>query len=150
VTISSFKQRDLDDIKKLSNVVDDYGIVTGMANASYRDNKESDIYYGASAERFNIDQTPLSEGRFYTQAEDNGGAQVVVLGATVAKDLFGQDDPLGKLLRLGNLNFQVIGVYAAQGALSETDSIVFIPLGTAQKKCSALITFPSALWNFPI
>jgi putative ABC transport system permease protein len=134
VTITSFTQRDLDDIKKLPNVVDDYGIVTGLANASYRDNKESTIYYGASAERFNIDQTPLAEGRFYTQAEDDGGAQVVVLGATVAKDLFGQDDPLGKLLRLNNLNFQVVGVYAAQGALSETDSIVFMPLVTAQRK----------------
>jgi putative ABC transport system permease protein len=134
VTISSFKQRDLDDIKKLPNVVNDYGIVTGSANGSYRDNKESVIYYGASAARFQIDQTPLAEGRFYTQAEDDGGAQVVVLGATVAGDLFGQDDPLGKLLRLNNLNFQVIGVYAPQGALSETDSIVFMPLVTAQRK----------------
>jgi putative ABC transport system permease protein len=59
---------------------------------------------------------------------------VAILGATVAKDLFGQDDPIGKLFRLGTLNFQVIGVYASQGALSESDNIVFIPLATAQKK----------------
>lgn len=134
VTISSFKQRDLDDIKKLSNVVDDYGIVTGQAIASYRDNKKSIIYYGASAARFNIDKTTLAEGRFYTQAEDTGGAQVAILGATVATDLFGQDDPVGKLLRVGNMNFQVIGVYTPQGALSQSDDIVFIPLVTAQKK----------------
>jgi putative ABC transport system permease protein len=134
VVISSFKQRDLDDIKKLSNVVDDYGIVTGQAIASYRDNKKSIIYYGASAARFNIDKTTLAEGRFYTQAEDTGGAQVAILGATVATDLFGQDDPVGKLLRVGNLNFQVIGVYTPQGALSESDGIVFIPLVTAQRK----------------
>ncbi len=134
VTISSFKQRDLDDIKKLSGVVDDYGIVTGQAFVSYRDNKKSVIYYGASAERFNIDKTTLAEGRFYTAGEDTGGAQVAILGATVAKDLFGQDDPVGKLLRVGNLNFQVIGVYTAQGALSQSDEIVFIPLVTAQRK----------------
>ena len=134
VVVSSFKQRDLDDIKKLSGVVDDYGIVTGQALASYRDNKKSTIYYGASAERFNIDKTKLAEGRFYTQAEDTGGAQVVILGATIAKDLFGQDDPIGKLLRLGNLNFQVVGVYETQGALSESDNIVFMPLVTAQRK----------------
>ena len=134
VTISSFKQRDLDDIKKLSGVVDDYGIVTGQAFVSYRDNKKSVIYYGASAERFNIDKTTLAEGRFYTAGEDTGGAQVAILGATVAKDLFGQDDPVGKLLRVGNLNFQVIGVYTAQGALSQSDEIVFIPLVTAHRK----------------
>ena len=47
VTITSFKQRDLDDIKKLGNVVDDYGIVTGLASISYRDSKKSALYYGA-------------------------------------------------------------------------------------------------------
>lgn len=134
ITISSFKQRDLDDVKKLPNVVDDYGIVTGLALATYRDNKKSSIYYGASASRFNIDKTELAKGRFYTQAEDLGGAAVAVLGSSIAEDLFGQDEPVGKLFRLGNLNFQVIGVYKVQGALSETDNIVFIPLNTAQKK----------------
>jgi putative ABC transport system permease protein len=133
VTITSFKQRDLDEIKKLGNVVDDYGIVTGLTTASYRDNKESYIYYGASAERFNIDKNTLTEGRFYTQGEDTGGAQVVILGSDAAKQLFGQDDPIGKLLRLGTLNFQVIGVYKAQGALGGSDDLLYIPLATAQK-----------------
>lgn len=134
VTITSFKQRDLDEIKKLGNVLDDYGIVTGMTPASYRNNKKNIIYYGASAERFNIDKTTLSEGRFYTEGEDTGGAQVVILGSNVAKQLFGQDDPVNKLVRLGTLNFQVIGVYSPQGALSESDDIVYIPITTAQKK----------------
>ncbi len=134
IVISSFKQRDLDEIKKLGNVTGAYGIVTGQANASYRANKKTVIYYGASAERFNIDQSKLASGRFYTESEDNGGAQVVILGNKVAKDLFLQDDPVGKLLRVGTLNFQVIGVYEAQGALSGNDDLIFIPINTAQKK----------------
>jgi putative ABC transport system permease protein len=134
VTITSFKQRDLDEIKKLGNVVGDYGMVTGQAVASYRDNRKSVIYYGASAQRFTIDQNLLQEGRFYTQSEDDGGAQVIILGSNVASDLFGQDDPVGKLLRVGTLNFQVIGVYAPQGALSGGDDLVYMPLVTAQKK----------------
>ncbi len=134
VTITSFKQRDIDDIKKLGNVVGGYGIVTGQIAASYRQNKKTVIYYGAGAERFTIDQGTLSSGRFYTESEDNGGAQVVILGSTIAKDLFGQDDPVGKLLRLGALNFQVIGVYNPQGALSGNDDLVFMPINTAQKK----------------
>lgn len=134
IVITSFKQRDLDEIKKLGNVVGDYGIVTGLTPASYRNNKKTVIYYGASAERFSIDRNTLSSGRFYTQNEDTGGAQVVILGATVAKELFSQDDPIGKMLRLGTLNFQVIGVYSPQGALSENDNILYMPLTTAQKK----------------
>lgn len=134
VIITSFKQRDLDTINKLQNVSGSYGIITGQAVAVYRNNKKSSIYYGAGAERFDIDKTKLESGRSYTKAEDSGGAQVAILGSTIAKDLFGQDDPVGKLFRLGNLNFQVIGVYEAQGALSENDGIIFIPLKTAQKK----------------
>ncbi|MFZ2523244.1 MAG: ABC transporter permease [Minisyncoccia bacterium] len=134
VTITSFKQRDIEDIKKLGNVSGAYGIVTGQAPASYRQNKKFVIYYGAGAERFQIDKTKLSSGRFYTESEDSSGSQVVILGANVAKDLFGQDDPIGKLMRVGSLNFQVIGVYEPQGAVGQNDDLVFIPLVTAQKK----------------
>lgn len=136
VGITTFKQRDLDDIKKLNNVVDDYGMVTGMAIASYRNNQKSVIYYGSSAERFQIDQHTLKEGRFYTAVEDSGASQVVILGKNLANDLFLQDDPLGKLIRVGNLNFQVIGVYNSQGAVAggSADDSLYMPLETAQKK----------------
>ncbi|MDD5720999.1 MAG: ABC transporter permease [Candidatus Pacebacteria bacterium] len=134
VVITSFKQRDLDTINKLHNVAGSYGFITGQAVAQYRDNKKSSIYYGVGADRFNFDKTKLSSGRFFSKVEDASGAQVAILGATVAEDLFGQDDPIGKSFKLGGLNFQAIGVYAPQGALSESDGIVFIPLNTAQKK----------------
>lgn len=137
VAITSFKQRDLDDIKKLGNVVNNYGIVTGMGVASYRNNAKNVIYYGQSAERFLIDKHTLSSGRVFTQAEDSGGAQVAILGSNIAKDLFNQDDPIGKLVRVGNLNFQVIGVYDPQGSIGgggNSDDIVYVPLQTAQKK----------------
>ncbi len=136
VGITTFKQRDLEDIKKLNNVANDYGMVTGMAVTNYRDNKKSVIYFGSSAERFIIDQHTLKSGRFYTQAEDNGAAQVVVLGSNLSNNLFLQDDPLGKLIRIGNLNFQVIGVYNSQGSVggNGADDSAYMPLGTAQKK----------------
>jgi putative ABC transport system permease protein len=135
VGITTFNQRDLDDIKKLNNVVNDYGMVTGMAVASYRANNKSVIYYGSSYERFLIDQHELSAGRFYTQAEDAGAAQVAILGSKLAIDLFAQDDPLGKLARVGNLNFLVIGVYKSQGGGDQgPDSGLYVPLKTAQNK----------------
>ena len=134
VVITTFQQRDLDDIKQLPNVVNDYGMVTGQAVATYRDTIKSVIYYGASASRFQIDQNTLKEGRFYTQGEDTGAAQEVILGSTLATDLFNQDDPVGKLIRLGTLNFQVIGVYNTQGSLSSADDSLYMPLQTAQKK----------------
>ena len=135
VGITTFTQRDLDGIKKLNNVENDYGEVTGMAVASYRNNNKTAIYYGASSEKFLIDQHQLSSGRFYTQAEDAGASQVVILGSSIASSLFLQDNPIGKIVRIGNLNFQVIGVYKAQGGGDVgPDGGLYVPLKTAQFK----------------
>ncbi len=136
VAITSFKQRDLDNVKKLGNVVNTYGMVTGSAVVSYRNTAKNIIYYGASAERFSMDKHVLRAGRFYTESEDSGVAQVVILGSNLADDLFGQDEQIGKLIRIGNLNFQVVGVYEPQGALSGggADDSLYMPLSTAQKK----------------
>lgn len=135
IQITSFKTSDLDVVKKLNNVLDAYGIATGQTVASYRENAKNVIYYGVGAEMFAIDKHTLKLGRVFTPAEDTGAAQVVILGSNLADDLFGQDDPIGKLMRVGNLNFQVIGVYNMQGALSGgADDMFYMPLNTAQKK----------------
>ena len=135
LTITTLKQRDLEDIKKLPNVVNAYGVVTGQAVASYRDSQKSVVYLGASASRFSIDQSPLAAGRFYTDEEDAGGTQVAILGNALAEDLFGFDDPVGKLVRLDTRNFEIIGVYEASSGLGGGfDDYMFIPLNTAQKK----------------
>lgn len=138
VAITSFKLNDLEEIKLLGNIKNAYGMVTGIGVASYRNAAKSIIYYGASATRFDIDKGTLNRGRFYTSVEDSGGAQVVVLGSKIAADLFGADDPLKKLIRIGSLNFEVIGVYNPRGGIggggADTDNNVYMPLGTAQKK----------------
>jgi len=135
VAITTLKTRDLDDVKKLNNVENDYGMVVGQKVASYRGVEKNVLFYGASASRFDIDRGTLKQGRFFTPAEDVGADQVVLLGANLAKDLFGEDDPLGQLIRVGDLNFTVIGVYNARGSLGNgEDDTLFMPLNTAQKK----------------
>jgi len=135
VTITTLNKRDLDSINRLPNVTNSYGIVMGQAAASYRNNSKTAVYLGTSAERFEIDQSVLKSGRIWTEAEDNSGAQVVILGNKIATDLFKQDEPLGKLIRIGSLNFSVIGVYESSSGLGGgNDDYLFIPLNTAQKK----------------
>lgn len=133
--ITSLTQRDLDSVKRLPNVVNNYGIVMGQAVASYRNNQKNGVYLGTSAARFEIDQNTLKSGRFFTAAEDAGGAQVVILGNKIAAELFKQDEPVGKLMRIGTLNFLVIGVYDPSSGLGGgNDDYLFMPLNTAQKK----------------
>ncbi len=135
VAITTLKNRDLDDIKRIPNVVNDYGMVSGQKVVSYQNTSKAVIFYGASAERFSIDKGTLKSGRFYTAAEETGAAQVVILGSNIADDLFGQNNPLDKLIRVGDLNFLVIGVYNPRGGLGgNDDELMYIPLQTAQKK----------------
>src|SRR3989338_4975385 len=132
IAITSLKVKDLEDIKKLGNVSNAYGMAAGQAVASYRNAKKSVMYFGASAARFDADKGTLQDGRFYNEGEDKGAAQVAILGSKIANYMFGQDPPIGKYLRVGTLNFQVIGVYAPRNG--ELDDAVFIPLFTVQKK----------------
>lgn len=136
VAITTLKNRDAEDIRRLPNIKNTYGAIFGQKVASYKDTVKNVFIFGASASRFEIDKGTLKKGRFYTLQEDNAAAQVCILGAELATDLFGQEDPVGKILRVGDLNFEVIGVYNARGALSgmNDDQNVFVPLNTAQKK----------------
>lgn len=135
ITITTLKNQDLEDIKRLPNVVNDYGVVSGQKVVSYKDTAKAIIFYGDSPARFDIDKSTLKEGRFFTRSEDTGAAQVAILGNNVATDLFAEEDPLGKLIRVGELNFEVIGVYNSLGSLGGgEDDAIYMPIQTAQKK----------------
>lgn len=135
VAITTLKTRDIDDVKKLNNVVNGYGMVVGQKVVSYRGVEKSVLFYGASAARFEIDKGKLARGRFFSVAEDTGADQVAILGSKLAEDLFGQQDPLNQLVRVGDLNFLVIGVYEPRGGLGgDEDGTLYMPLRTAQKK----------------
>jgi putative ABC transport system permease protein len=135
VAITTLKNRDLDSIERLPNIKGSYGMVVGQKVVSYKETAKSVLFYGASASRFDIDKGKLKSGRFYTQPEETGAAQVVILGNNLAQNLFADEDPLEKFIRVGDLNFQVIGVYEKRGGLGGgEDDTLYMPLNTAQKK----------------
>ncbi len=77
----------------------------------------------------------LAEGSFITDSGLRGLGREAVLGATVATDLWGEDNPLGKTIRINKINFRVVGVLAAKGGagFSGPDDMIFVPLTTMQK-----------------
>jgi putative ABC transport system permease protein len=79
----------------------------------------------------------LRHGRFLDARDDEASARVVVLGARVARTLFGALDPVGREVRLRGLPFEVIGVLAPDGMKadgSDQDGTVFVPLRTALRR----------------
>jgi putative ABC transport system permease protein len=72
------------------------------------------------------------QGRFWDEHEQRQNKLVVVLGATLAQKLFDQENPVGEEIQMGNLSFQVIGVFERKGAFLgvNPDANAFIPIMT--------------------
>ena len=80
---------------------------------------------------------PMASGTFFSEEDVRRGADVAVVGQTVVEMLFGDEDPIGKTLRVKNLPFRVIGVLAAKGQApygADQDDRIEMPWTTAQKK----------------
>ncbi len=78
----------------------------------------------------------LQRGRVFTAEEAAGGRKVVLLGSTVAQNLFGDEDPVGREVRIRTTPFEVIGVLAPKGQAQggwDQDDIALIPFWTARR-----------------
>lgn len=140
VPITTMKVRDVTDIKNIPNVVNAYGASVGQQIVTYKNTSKNSFIFGAGADRFDIDKGVIANGRGYTEQEDKALAQVAVLGDKIATDLFGEEDPINKFIRVGNYNFIIIGVYEPSGSLDPTNdgNEIVIPLTTLQKKIQGI------------
>ncbi|HVN36740.1 MAG TPA: ABC transporter permease [Myxococcota bacterium] len=81
----------------------------------------------------------LASGRTFSEGEERAGAAVCVLGSTVARDLFGGEDPQGHRIRLGSRSCLCVGSLEAKGASgfgSDQDDFVLVPLRWYQRQIS--------------
>ena len=74
-------------------------------------------------------------GRFFTEDENKSIKKICVLGQTVVNDLFGDEDPVGKRIKINRKNFTVIGVLPMKGAagMRDQDDVIVVPINTAMK-----------------
>ena len=97
----------------------------------------STIIMGTTSELFDIREWPVINGRTITQQDNDGAAKVCLLGQTVAENLFGVSDPVGKIVRIKKVPFTVVGVLDRKGQSpqgQDQDDALFVPLRTAQRK----------------
>ena len=82
----------------------------------------------------------LADGNFISEVNIRSLGRVAVLGATVAKDLFGEADPLGKTIRINKVNFNIVGILSPKGGVgfSGPDDMIMVPLSTMQKILSGV------------
>ena len=110
--------------------------VTSRYKIKYRKEYLSDIYIvGATSNFTEIMDFDLSSGRSHTDFEDEHNRRVVLIGWEVADNLFPNQDPLGKDIKLGNHYFRVVGVAKKRGTFlgQSQDNFVIIPITTFNK-----------------
>jgi putative ABC transport system permease protein len=108
---------------------------------------------GTTAHYFVARDWNLNRGRYFSKREEEGAGKIAVIGARIAKELFGTDNPVGQQIRISSTNrmirpndlgrqvqgssvpFEIIGVLAEKGSSGaglNQDDIVFVPISTAK------------------
>ena len=107
------------------------------AQAIFGNRNRATSVMGSTNDYLEVRDWPLAQGRLFTPAELSSGSAVCILGETVRKELFGERDPLGSLIRLDRLSCQVVGVLAPKGQSSfgqDQDDMVLVPIRTLQRR----------------
>ena len=92
--------------------------------------------FGVTEDFFAAREWSIGEGRLFEPTEMRGG-KVVVLGATVAREMFPDASPIGQVVRVNRVPFTVVGVLAEKGQTpfgQDQDDAVFVPLDTARQR----------------
>ena len=97
---------------------------------------ESIAVIGTTADFPEVRDYLVAEGRYFTIDEDERKAKVAVLGAGIAKDLFGDESAIGQTITVGSTKLTVIGVMEAKGIVSDVDydGRVYLPINLVFQK----------------
>lgn len=111
--------------------------VSRSALAVYANKNWNTVATGTNNAYFSVRAVTLELGRSFSDVELSGGQPVCVLGATVRRELFGHQDPLGASIRLGRVSCLVIGVLTSKGQSTfgnDQDDYVLLPLSAMQRR----------------
>lgn len=138
IVTTTFVNDDLQAIRERRNaphLVAVSGYVSGAATIESEVESFEVSFQGVSPEMIVVESTNIASGRFFFAEEEMNLSRVIVLGATRAKELFPDRDPIGETVKLKDIPFRVVGVLEERGstAFSNPDVLVFVPLATAQK-----------------
>lgn len=94
---------------------------------------------GTTNEQFNLSNWKFELGREFLEDELISGSRVAIIGKTVQKNLFGEDNPIDEVIRINKVPFTVIGLLDAKGgtAWADLDDTIIVPLKTAKQRLVA-------------
>ena len=110
----------------------------GVSQVIYGNQNWNTAIFGVTPEYIIVRDWSLDLGFFFTKRDFDSAANVVVLGRTVAENLFlPGNNPIGQIIRIKNIPFRIIGVLSPKGQTaygSDQDDVALIPFTTAERK----------------
>lgn len=132
-----------DDVQAIHREIGDIRGVAPIGSkgvqAVYGNQNYSTTIDGSDNDYFTVKDWVFASGRIFTPAELQAGKSVCVIGETVHKELFGEQDPIGASIRLGSFSCQVIGLLNSKGASMfgmDQDDIIVVPIRLLQRRVS--------------
>jgi putative ABC transport system permease protein len=123
---------------ELSTIAAAAPVASGMAQMIYQSNNWNTQIMGTTPEFLQVRDWSLDSGMVFGDSDVRGGTRVVILGKTVVKNLFSEDeDPIGKTIRIKQSPYIVVGVLSAKGQSldgRDQDDTALVPVTTAQTK----------------
>lgn len=136
-TRPSLTIKDAQEIMKTADNIDSVAVASNESKQlMYGNQNWASSVYGVSNSYLYIKNYEIESGRGFQQEDSRNYAKVAIIGHTVAEELFGDLDPIGRVMRVGNIPFKVIGTLKSKGSSGpmDQDDLVFIPITTAQRK----------------
>jgi len=122
------------DVARTAPIVQAQGVTATYTSATH----SVASFLGTTSSYFDITNSAMASGASFTEADQQAGNPVAVIGNTVASDLFGTatGSAVGQTIQLNGQNFTVSGVLAVKGStgLNDPDDIVVVPFSAAQNK----------------
>ncbi|MEQ1885274.1 MAG: ABC transporter permease [Bryobacteraceae bacterium] len=109
----------------------------GGAQVVYGNNNWGTQIMGTTPDFLTIRDLQIAEGQSFTPADVDSAAKVALLGQTVVENLFGGEDPIGKVIRIKKVPFKVVGTMVSKGQSptgQDQDDVIVVPITTAKKK----------------
>ena len=106
------------------------------ASLAYEEKETRTDIFGTNEEYMETISTNIAQGRFFTRSEDRSGSRVTVIGDGLKEAFFGEQDPIGKYIKIDNVKFRVIGVLEKQGkflGLFSVDKQAILPFGAYKR-----------------
>lgn len=136
-TKPTLTSKDAEAIKKMARGVLAISTMSSQTQQlTYGNQNWSTTVYGVQTAYLYIKNYEIDLGRGFIPEDMQNSAKVALIGSTVATELFGDVDPINKVIRVGNIPFKVVGLLKSKGQSGpmDQDDLIFIPITTAQKR----------------